>query len=223
MVLATPTLSSENFTLINPNTPQNIKDDWENLCEKYRTKYIKEFIPDHKIDDWEIKSTLEIKPGNKKQGATTYGQYPSKGGYRIEISGDVKYIVNNILPHEVMHTVIGTYYNNIVPRWADEGYCTYLEPNGLNQYTLKREVPFKIIMNQMEYPEDYSSFYSQSTSMVGWLVDLKGRIVFRNFIGEYITSDKDWEPLLKKYYGFDSYQEAQRQWKMRGLVIYVSK
>lgn len=224
MVLVTPTLSSDNFNLTNPNTPQQTKEEWEQQCEKWRTKFIKEFIPDKEIPNWEIKAEIQISISNKEYGETTYNENPSKGGYKIKVSAKtVDSIQKCILHHEIMHSVFATYCNTTIPRWADEGYSTYIEPIKITNYVIHNETPFKIIMNQRDYPEDVSSFYGQSVQMVEWLVDLKGRIVFRNFVHEYVTTDVEWEPLLNKYYGFETYQEAQRQWKMRGLIINVSK
>lgn len=218
-MLASYTLASNNFTLINSNTPQDIKDSWENICEKYRTKFYKEFVPEVKIEDWKNKTTLEIVPG-KAQGETNYEK--PEDGFRIKISGSVDLMQNCILPHEIMHCVFASYVKGHIPRWADEGYASIVEPKR-PPYPIKTKWPFKIIMNQKDYPEDVYSYYGQSSNMTEWLVNLKGRIVFRDFINEFCTSDQDWEPLLDKYYGFKTYQEAQRHWEMGGLIINVSK
>jgi hypothetical protein len=44
------------------------------------------------------------------------------------LRGPLERIVETLLPHEVLHTILASHYQGAVPRWADEGAALSVEP-----------------------------------------------------------------------------------------------
>lgn len=209
-------VASEHFNVINLPSPQ--KEKWEDLAEHWRTKWFKLFvgedIPYKEIATLKITVNDRLKVGG---GQTTFVIDNSEvHNFRIEIQGPVEGMSNTVLPHEVMHTILASYYKRGLPRWADEGYCSYIEPIKVNMPWTTR-YPFHAIMEMTDYPPDTKSFYMQSMSMVDWLINLKDLKTFRSFLEE-APFGGDHQPALLKYYNFKSYQEAEQAWNKRSLV-----
>ena len=60
------------------------------------------------------------------QGVTTYNPAPVRD-FQMEVIGTPERILDSVLPHEVTHTILATYFGRPLPRWADEGICTTVE------------------------------------------------------------------------------------------------
>ena len=60
------------------------------------------------------------------QGVTTYNPAPVRD-FQMEVIGTPERILDSVLPHEITHTVLATYFGRPLPRWADEGICTTVE------------------------------------------------------------------------------------------------
>lgn len=205
-----PTLASDNFIIQNRWTQQQ-KDQWEQVAEEWRAKWMQEFVG-HDIP-YTSKVRLTINFDREPSGVTMY-QFDRNGNIAsmsMVVNGPVSNVQYSVLPHEVMHSVSAYYFRTSPPRWSDEGYCTFIEPQR-HVPPWSRRFRFKEIMNMQNYPQDVGSFYAQSTSMVGWLVNLKDKQHFRDFIGDYLNQEGDWPVFLDKYYGFKSYEEAEQAW-----------
>lgn len=216
MGLATITLASENFQ---GTTADSVK--WEPVAEQWRTKWIKEFCVGREIKPYSPKVILTVGFNARGgSGETKYMVGPNgvKGGFTMNVRGkNAKEIQDQVLPHEVMHTVMATYMGADVPKWADEGYAS-LKESPLPPFPRQRLIPFKELMSSENYTEAPLNFYGESTKVVQWLVELKGIIVFRDFIYDFKHTQGDWPVYLKKYYGFSSYDDAQKAWE-QWLVV----
>ena len=60
------------------------------------------------------------------QGVTTYNPAPVRD-FQMEVIGTPQRILDSVLPHEITHTILATYFGRPLPRWADEGICTTVE------------------------------------------------------------------------------------------------
>lgn len=222
--LATPSLASDNFDCVSLTGERKIQ--WENEAEYWRAKWIKEFIGKD-IGNYPVKVQLTIDFNGKGDGNTTY-VYDETGkvtSFTMKVSGRGEKLQKDVLPHEVMHTVMAVYMGDITPRWADEGYATFIEQTK-DQYRLRHVDNFKMVMNADDYPKDALNFYAQSTLMVEFLVQKKDVHTFRDFIYEFKHTQGDWPIYLKKYYGYEGYEDFQRDWQKwysnRGRIIDVS-
>lgn len=212
-VLVSPTLPSQNFAITN-DWPQDTKAKWEEVAESYRAKWLEEFVGKDIPYEKPIPLTINFDNRSKSGSGVTAYDINANGcfNYRMTVNGPPERIQNSIIPHEVMHTVMAHYMKASGPRWADEGYCTYIEPKYNDRFNRSKFYPFKLIMNMEEYPPDVATFYGQSCSMVRWLVNLKDKRHFRDFIYDYMHTKGDWPLYLEKYYGFKTYEDAQAAW-----------
>src|SRR5690606_30159582 len=116
------------------------------------------------------------------QGVTTYNRSPVRD-FQMEVVGSPQRILDSVLPHEVTHTVLATYFGRPLPRWADEGICTTVEHHSerakheakLREFLRSRR---GIAMNKLflmtEYPSDVLPMYAQGYSVCQFLIAQRG-------------------------------------------------
>lgn len=153
------------------------------------------------------------------QGVTTYNPVPARD-FQMEVVGSSERIMDSVLPHEITHTVLATYFGRPLPRWADEGICTTVEHTTERSKHEKKLLEFLrsrrgIAMNQLflmkEYPADVLPMYAQGYSVCQFLIDQKGPREFIRFLGNYLRHPS-WTKNIKQHYGYDSLQEFQDYW-----------
>jgi hypothetical protein len=158
-------------------------------------------------------------PNLAAQGVTTYNRAPVRD-FQMEVVGSPQRILDSVLPHEVTHTILATYFGRPLPRWADEGICTTVEHESERQ---KHEAKLReflrsrrgIAMNKLflltEYPSDVLPMYAQGYSVCQFLIAQNGPRAFVQFLGDYMQS-QSWTHAVRKHYGYDSLAELQQYW-----------
>lgn len=153
------------------------------------------------------------------QGVTTYNPAPVRD-FQMEVIGTPERILDSVLPHEVTHTILATYFGRPLPRWADEGICTTVEhaaERSKHEAKLREFLRTRrgIAMNQLflmkEYPADVLPMYAQGYSVCRFLIDQKGPRAFIQFLGDYMRQPS-WTANVKHHYGYDSLKELQDYW-----------
>ena len=153
------------------------------------------------------------------QGVTTYNPVPARD-FQMEVVGSRQRILDSVLPHEITHTVLATYFGRPLPRWADEGICTTVEHRSERQKHETKLIEFLrsqrgIAMNQLflmkDYPADVLPMYAQGYSVCQFLIDQRGPRAFIQFLGDYLNHPS-WTANIKRHYGYDSLQEFQDFW-----------
>lgn len=153
------------------------------------------------------------------QGVTTYNRSPVRD-FQMEVVGSPQRILDSVLPHEVTHTVLATYFGRPLPRWADEGICTTVEHPSERQ---KHEVKLReflrsrrgIAMNKLflmtEYPSDVLPMYAQGYSVCQFLIAQQGPRKLIEFLGDYMANPS-WTLHVRNHYGYESLAELQEAW-----------
>jgi len=153
------------------------------------------------------------------QGVTTYNRAPVRD-FQMEVVGSPQRILDSVLPHEVTHTILATYFGRPLPRWADEGICTTVEHVSERQ---KHEAKLReflrsrrgIAMNKLflltEYPSDVLPMYAQGYSVCQFLIAQNGPRAFVGFLGDYMKNPS-WTHNVRNHYGYDSLAELQQSW-----------
>jgi hypothetical protein len=170
---------------------------------------------------WPTPCPIRVVAGDNlaAQGVTTYNPAPVRD-FQMEVIGTPERILDSVLPHEVTHTILATYFGRPLPRWADEGICTTVEhesERGKHEIKLREFLHSRrgIAMNQLflmtEYPPDVLPMYAQGYSVCRFLIDQKGARVFIEFLGEYMRHPS-WTANIKRFYGYDSLKELQDHW-----------
>ena len=106
-------------------------------------------------------------------------------------------MLEDVLPHEISHSVLAVRYRGRTPRWADEGVACLAEtPDAvaefigkLHHYKKERGLFALQILMQTEEAEHIQSleYYSQSASLVQFLTSLKGPQTFTSFLHTVIA------------------------------------
>jgi RNA polymerase sigma factor (sigma-70 family) len=137
------------------------------------------------LPQWPRPCEIRFIPGSGASGgATTFTYAKDKDGAPVmksagmEIRGDFLAALTDNLPHEVMHTVLASYFGRPLPRWADEGIAMLSEGDA-EQFAhdvrvrellnAGRGVRLKVLLTMTEYPKDVIVLYSQGHSLARFL------------------------------------------------------
>lgn len=155
--------------------------------------------------------------------ATTFEFDPKFTINGMELSGSSEQIFN-FLRHEVTHTILADAFRKPVPRWADEGAATLSENqseiqryDALIRKRLKEGKALRLshLFSLKDYPNDVTTFYSQSASVTAFLIDgvnLKGieRASFVRFVADGM--ERGWQGAVQGIYGFETIEDLERAW-----------
>lgn len=189
-------------------------------AEKYRSE-LAVYWTGAELPAWPRPCPIRVVAGPNlaAQGVTTYNPRPVSD-FQMEVVGTPERILDSVLPHEVTHTVLATYFGRPLPRWADEGICTTVEHESerskheakLREFLASRR---GIAMNQMflmtEYPQDVLPLYAQGYSVCRFLIDQQGPRTFIHFLRDYMQRPS-WTTNVRKHYGYESLRELQDSW-----------
>jgi hypothetical protein len=139
----------------------------------------------------------------------------------IHIPAKEAKLLEDVLPHEVSHSVMAVRFQGKMPRWADEGMAMLAESPAAIDECLGRLAKYKKqdalfaleVMLQTDEPEHIMTleFYSQSTSVVQFLTKRKGPATFTAFLRTCLR--KGYEPALKEHYAIEGFRDLERQWQ----------
>jgi hypothetical protein len=141
---------------------------------------------------------------------------------RIDLHCDDANMTVGVLPHETTHVVLaGHFGDHPVPRWADEGMAVLSEPRDRIERHLRNLPQHKAdrhlfgtgqLMKLDAYPDPryIGPFYAQSVSLVEFLTERAGPLVFAKFLKDGLAGG--YETALQRYYGIQSFAELEQQW-----------
>lgn len=142
--------------------------------------------------------------------------------WRIDLHSDYPAMAAEVLPHETTHVVLaGKFSDRGLPRWADEGMAVLSEPRErierhlalLPKQRHERQLfSIRKLMEMNDYPEARLTdvFYSQSVSVVEFLVNQKGPRIFTQFLRDGQRSG--YEAALKKHYNYQHFADLEQCW-----------
>lgn len=232
---------TQNFS-VNAPTPELARRFGE-MAEYFRREKAMEWLG-QEMAPWPRKCPLRVIVSmNGAGGATTFtfgsrnGQ-PAVVAQEMEIRGEVKQLLNSVLPHEVTHTVLAHHFGRAVPRWADEG-GSVLSENDEERYShdvrcrellnAGRAIRLRVLFRLGDYPKDMIVLYAQGYSVSGWLVEKAGggqagRQALLRFLevgmqgGEprpgapYHGSIESWNQACREVFGMDSIESLEQTW-----------
>ncbi len=205
-------------------------------AEKYRKKLAKEWLGEE-MPQWSDPIPVTVKVGQIGAGGDTRFNFQfyqktqryEVHGWNMRVQGSLDLILSSVLPHEITHTVLASYFRCPLPRWADEGASTLCEceEERSRQMRLLKEVmgnrsqyPLHELMSIMEYPQDSHSvykLYAQGYSLADLLVQMGGRRKFLKFLEDVLSHRRDerfdWNNALKRHYQIQGVQDLDYQWK----------
>ena len=190
----------------------------------------------------EIRVSLTPGPSG---GATTFlyasdpATRPAIGGARMQLGGDLRHLLGNVLPHELAHVVLAHHYGKPLPRWADEGFAI-LRESAADQsvhdarcrdlVTEGRGIRLRVLFRMMDYPRDLMATYTQGHSVARFLVGPACRepvggcfdaVACRVQMSRYLeflrqgidgNTAESWDAAALAVYGFASVEAMEEAW-----------
>jgi hypothetical protein len=154
-------------------------------------------------------------------GATTFSFHEGKVVQQsMSVQGPLETVLADVLPHEVMHTILAHRFGRPVFRWADEGVaCLAESATGRERqeqalrHVLDRGqlLPLARLLGLRDYPmKDLRTFYAQGHSLTRFLVGARGQAKFLAFLAQ---GERDgWNRAVKAQYGYRNVAALERAW-----------
>jgi hypothetical protein len=194
-------------------------------AEKHRKKLAVAWLG-RELPAWPSRCPIQVTISlNKGGGATTFafdrGQVLSQ---EMKVHGTLQRLVDNIVPHEVMHTILACHFRQPVPRWADEGAAILIEKNPDREASSQklpelletdRSFSLRRLFDLRDYPPDVIVLYSQGYGVTKFLVEKKGRPTFLNFVARGMKDG--WDTAAREYYGYSDVERMEVAWLMKSL------
>jgi hypothetical protein len=192
-------------------------------AERYRLSLAEEWLGEA-LPPWSQPCPIRVDEHVRlaPTGRTSFVFYDGRPeDWEMLLAGPFDVIVDCVLPHEVMHTVLATHFGRPLPRWAEEGTCTIVEhPAEVRRHeqhftSLLRNnatLPLARLFALEHYPRDPIPFYLQSHSISAYLVAQKGRRQFIRFLDDGSRTG-DWNQSLKSHYGLASLATLEQRWR----------
>jgi len=213
-------VSSQNFTCNYSDQAfaQQVVDVAEHERDVQAMQWLGKTLP-----PWYVKCEINVRLRNHSGGGSTSMDFDrgSVGNWHMLVTGTKGAILNNVIPHEVTHTITASHFKRKVPRWADEGMAALAEDDSVwesHYISLKQTwntypIPFHEMMDRQEYGKDMNyvlSFYARSAYAVAYLVKKKGRAGFLAYLNT--AHAQGWEAAMQKHYG-TSVARAEQEWR----------
>lgn len=175
------------------------------------------------LPTWSSPCPIKVKSGpNLGAGGETTFTFAGNEirGWKMSVQGTEERILDSVVPHEISHTILATYFGRPVPRWIDEGAATSIEADvERNNYRHMligflqehKGLPFNTMVRLTEYPADMMPFYSQGFSVCEYLIAVGGhrRLVEFARVG---MATGNWSDAVHQFYGYKDLSDLQIHW-----------
>ena len=199
-------------------TARHVGDRAEELRTLLSTEWLGAALP-----DWTEPCRVFVDTsGERLKGDTTY--LLSRGRvtrWRMELHGPLNRILETLLPHEIVHTVLASHFKAAIPRWADEGAALMAEdPSERRRLWLLEEhrltsddlPPLSTVLDAAEYPtqrDTLRTFYVRGACLAEFLLHA-GKPRFLEFVGQGMSDG--WDIAVRDHYGFEDVDELESAW-----------
>jgi hypothetical protein len=139
----------------------------------------------------------------------------------VHLPWGVPNFFEDLMPHELTHAVMAVRFRGRTPRWANEGMAMMDETpesqdrmlSRLDEYRQNDDLFALSILMTTEEAEQTNTleYYSQSLSLVRYLVSLKGKQGFTSFLRDALVIG--YERALRSHFGIQNYAELDRRWR----------
>lgn len=198
--------------------------EWEKITGDYAEAQRKELAIlwlGKELPDWGSPCEIELIFQKYNGGGTSFAfKDKETQGFLMTAKGTPERILDSVVRHELVHTILASHLGQPVPRWLDEGAACLVEHEDerLNWEEsivkcLKSGRCFgtKELFLLTEYPKDYEAMYAQGYSMCSWLVMSCGHQNLVEFMDNAFETGS-WNTAAKNVYNFDSLSDMQNAW-----------
>ena len=191
-------------------------------AEHFRRKLAIEWLGEE-MPRWGDRCPINVTVGRRlgAGGATTFVfDHGEVFGWRMSIQGSHERILDSVLPHEITHMILASYFRQPLPRWADEGASTSVEHHSernrhrkmlLEFLQTQRGIPFNAMFAMKEYPSDIMPLYAQGFSLSEYLIQQGGKRKFLAFVKDGLNGER-WADAVQHHYGHPSLGTLQNSW-----------
>jgi hypothetical protein len=172
---------------------------------------------------WTQRCVVKVNTGvDRLSGDTTYTIVHGRvTRWQMVLNGPVERIVETLLPHEVLHTILATHFKHAVPRWADEGAALSVEAEADRRRLWAQEgarlikgawQPLQEMFTTDTYPEDRANlraFYAQGAVVTEFLL-AGGKARFLEFVQAGMRDG--WDRSAAACYGFADVASLESAW-----------
>jgi hypothetical protein len=209
-----------NFIIETPN-PQQAKE-YGDAAERLRRELAVEWLGEE-MPRWGDRCPITVNVGRRlgAGGATTFVfDHGEVFGWRMSIQGSHERILDSVLPHEITHMILASYFRKPLPRWADEGAATSVEHISermrhrqmlLEFLQTQRGIPFNSMFAMKEYPSDIMPLYAQGFSLSEYLIQQGGKERFLAFVKDGLDGER-WADAVRHHYGCQNLGALQNAW-----------
>lgn len=191
-------------------------------AEYFRKQLALEWLGEE-MPRWGDRCPIQVTVGSRlgAGGATTFVfDHGEVFGWRMSIQGSHERILDSVLPHEITHMILASYFREPLPRWADEGAATSVEHHSertrhrkmlLEFLQTQRGIPFNAMFAMKEYPDDIMPLYAQGFSLSEYLIQHGGRREFLAFLKDGLEGER-WNDAIRHHYDYASLGTLQTAW-----------
>ena len=202
----------------NPAQAKQYGDAAEHLRRALAVEWLGEEMP-----RWGDRCPITVTVGSRlgAGGATTFVfDHGEVFGWRMSIQGSHERVLDSVLPHEITHMILASYFRKPLPRWADEGASTSVEHHSernrhrkmlLEFLQSQRGIPFNAMFAMKEYPSDIMPLYAQGFSLSEYLIQQGGKHKFLAFLKDGLGGEQ-WADAVQHHYGHGNLGTLQNAW-----------
>lgn len=207
--------------IIETKDPAQAKQ-YGDTAEYFRKQLAIEWLGEE-MPRWGDRCPIKVAVGRRlgAGGATTFVfDHGEVFGWRMSIQGSHERILDSVLPHEITHMILASYFREPLPRWADEGAATSVEHHSertrhrkmlLEFLHTQRGIPFNAMFAMREYPDDIMPLYAQGFSLSEYLIQQGGKQKFLAFLKDGLEGER-WADAVSHHYNHTNLGSLQNAW-----------
>jgi len=141
-------------------------------------------------------------------------------GWSMRVEGTRRQLLEEVIPHEVCHTIVASLARRPIPRWLDEGVSTLFESEDVHR-TMRQHARGAVaspgcawrLLNATEYPANLDhvmDLYATSFTVVEWLMEIGGR----EKLLQLLMAEGPCSEILPRIYGL-SLSRMEQEWRTR--------
>jgi hypothetical protein len=191
-------------------------------AEALRSDLSREWLGE-KLPDWPERCQVRVDPQHERLvGDTTYKFVRGKATrWQMDLRGPLERIMETLLPHEVLHTILASHFRGTVPRWADEGAALSVEAESDRrrlwalagrQIVNGPRQPLHVLFDTEQYPSERDAlrgFYVHGALVTEFLL-FAGKSRFLDFVSTGVR--EGWDRSAAHHYGFDDLAGLEAAW-----------
>ena len=212
------TYLTANFEVIGPAWRAAIQVG--DRAEEYRKELALRWLG-QEMPKWPRRCSVRVRTIYRAPGSSTSFEFKEGKVVRqiMNLDGPLDNVLNDLLPHEITHTVFAHHFGHSLPRWADEGAATLAERAAARQQHEKalrrilddgQLLPLRQLLPLLDYPQDTTALYAEGYSLTRFLVERSGR---RTFVAFVARGERDgWDKAALVHYGYRDVDDLERTW-----------